>query len=150
MKKLLTILLTIIGIGTLAVLTVLAGTVDRKANAKTYDLHGTYDGKVFTTDKNEKWNFETDILEYEAWNHDGEIWFHKKSEDYLYRNVTEDTLVYVRINDNGTDTLKDDYPVLVGYDWKGNTDKRNAEFDAWIEKMDAWTTGMNTYLKGDK
>ena len=149
MKKLLTILLTIIGIGTLAVLTVLAGTVDRKANAKTYDLHGTYNGKTFVTDKGEQWNFETDILEYECWNIDGEIHFEKKSET-LWRKVEPDTLVYVRINDNGTDTLKDDYPVLVGYDWKGNTDKRNAEFDAWIEKMEAWTTGMNTYLKGDK
>lgn len=110
-----------------------AGTFDRQAKSETYVLHGVYNGFKFVADNGESWDYEQDILTWETLTIDGEVMFREYSLAELYKTVESDTLVHVKINDNGTsDYVSDDYPELIAYDHDGM-------FDRWIAEIDART-----------
>lgn len=125
----------------------IAGTFDRQAESKNYELAGIIypDGTIETEDGN-VWVYETDSLIEGGWkSRDGEISFDKRATEKEIK--TDGTLVYVRINDNGTDDVIDDYITNVGYDIIGECQKlvnecsktvaRNEELLAKIGKGDA-------------
>lgn len=124
-----------------------AGTFDRQAESKNYELAGVIypDGTIETEDGN-VWVYETDSLIEDGWkSRDGEISFDKRATEKEIK--TDGTLVYVRINDNGSDDVIDDYITNVGYDIIGECQKlvnecsrtvtRNKELLAKIGKGDA-------------
>ena len=132
MKKLVELMAMVVVALAIVALALMAGKADREAQAKTYVLHGTYDGKVFVTDDGEDWEFEQDILTWYTFTYKGEPSFMEYTREDFYKAVEPNTLVHVKINDNGTDTLDDDFPVVVAYDDDGMFRRLMKELDESI------------------
>ena len=137
MKKLVGTVVELMAMGVVALaivaLALMAGKADREAQSKTYVLHGTYDGFEFKADNGQTWEFEQDILTWYTFTYKGEPSFMEYTREEFYEKVEPNTLVHVKINDNGTDDLKDDYPVIVAYDDDGMFRRMMKEFDESME-----------------
>ena len=121
-------------IGSLSIIACVACNVDRQAQARTYDIHTTYDGHTISVEhngENHEYIIENDVLTHIAIKIDSGVSYDKMPED-LWKIVEPNTLVYVRFNDNGTDDISDDVPVLIGYDTIGMNRRAMQEFDAWL------------------
>ena len=136
MKKLVGTVVELMAMAVVAVAIIafalMAGKADREAQSKTYVLHGTYDGFEFVADNGQTWVFEQDILTWYTFTYKGEPSFMEYTREEFYRVVEPDTVVHVKINDNGTDDLKDDYPVIVAYDDDGMFRRLMKELDESI------------------
>ena len=124
------IAMSVLGTAFFMSLVACADYADRQTESKTYVLHGVYDGIEFVADNGESWGYEQDVLTWETMTINGEVMFREYSLEELYKTVEPDTLVHVKINDNGTsDYIRDDYPVIIAYDHDGM-------FDKWVEEFD--------------
>ena len=119
-------------IGTLSIVAYAACNVDRMAQSRTYDINTTYDGHKISVEhngENHEYIIENDVLTHIAIRIDSGVCYDEMPED-LWENVEPNTLVWVRFNDNGTDDVSDDIPVLIGYDTIGMSRRTMQEFDA--------------------
>lgn len=101
-----------------------------EAECDYYDLKGEVvaENTIVTEDGNE-WQYIFDSYQYSGWELES---FKDVSFEAYDREVEVGDLVYVRLSDNASDDPTDDVICKVGYDFMGNYDRRNAEFDNWL------------------